>query len=106
MSLILENTSSYAGKRGDTDWWNWTAFIKATPPHSLDEIEYVEYHLHSTFRNPVRRVYKKEDGFALKTSGWGVFELKAKVVFKDPNRTPEVLSHRLQFKGNVSPKDR
>jgi len=97
MSLLLKNSSSYAGKRGNTDWWNWTAFIESTPPDSLDVIDYVEYHLHPTFRNPVRRVRTSTDGFAFKTSGWGVFELRARVVFKDPSRSSAVLSHFLEF---------
>jgi transcription initiation factor IIF auxiliary subunit len=104
MSLILDNNSSYASKKGKTDWWNWSAFINATPPDSLDDIEYVEYHLHPTFRNPVRRVFTKEDGFALKTGGWGVFELKAKVVFKDAKKSPEILTHYLNFEGSVPQK--
>jgi len=97
MSVVLKNIASYEGKKGDTDWWNWTAYIDATTPDSLDDIAYVEYHLHPTFRNPVRRVHTKKDGFPLKTSGWGVFELKAKLVFEDKSKAPIILSHYLQF---------
>jgi len=99
MSIHLKNTSSYEGKRDSTDWWQWTAFIECTPPDSLDEIAYVEYHLHSTFRNPVQRIRKKEGGFPLKTTGWGTFMLKARVVFKDEQRESQVLSHYLTLEG-------
>lgn len=97
MSVVLKNTASYDGKRGDTDWWNWTAYIEVSEPDSLDNIEYVEYHLHPTFKNPVRRVYTKENGFPLNTSGWGVFEFQAKVVFKEKESSPIILSHYLNF---------
>jgi transcription initiation factor IIF auxiliary subunit len=100
MSIALKNKSQYMERRGDTDWWRWTAYIDATSPDELDEIDYVEYQLHPTFPNPVRRVRKKENGFALNTSGWGVFQLKAKVVFEDKDRQPAILTHFLQFDGN------
>ena len=101
MSLSLKNTSSYAGKEGGTDWWEWTAHIDCTSPDSLDDIMYVEYHLHPTFKNPVRRVHTKGGGFPLKSTGWGVFELKAKVVFKDSNKSPVMLSYYLEFEGSA-----
>ena len=97
MSFVLKNDSSYAAKHGDTDWWNWTAYIECTPPDSLDQVDYVEYHLHSSFRNPVQRIRTREGGFPLRTSGWGTFELRARVVLKDKRKEPLVLSHDLEF---------
>ena len=63
----------------------------------LNKIEYVEYHLHSSFKNPVKRVRKIGGGFALSMKGWGTFNLKARVVFKDKNTNPLLLSHYLKF---------
>ena len=96
MSFKLTNTSKHIDKKGDTHWWEWTAKIEASPPSSLDELEYVEYHLHSTFKNPVVRVRDADNGFPLKRKGWGVFTLRAKLVFKS-DRKPEILSHELSF---------
>lgn len=101
MPFKLTNTSSYSRRNGETDWWDWTAHIESTPPDSLDEVAYVEYHLHPTFRNPVRRVREREGGFPLETRGWGTFELRARVVFKDKTRTPHLLSHELAFEDAV-----
>ncbi len=95
MALKLTNTSHYVGKRGKTDWWEWTAFVEGTNSE-LDKIDYVEYHLHPSFQNPIRRRKRREDGFALKSKGWGVFQLQAKVVYKDTNRR-KVLKHLLEF---------
>lgn len=104
MPFQLTNTSSYSDRRGKTDWWDWTARIEATEPDSLADVDYVEYHLHPTFQNPVRRVKAGEGGFPLKSRGWGVFELRARIVFVDKSRTPLVLSHRLEFESAVDAK--
>ena len=58
-----------------SDYWDWTIFIKV-PEEVLEKIEYVEYKLHSTFRNPVRIIHQRGSGpyaFPLSTSGWGTF---------------------------------
>lgn len=95
--FILRNISSYVGKEGGTDWWDWTAYIEAASPELLDQVDYVEYHLHSSFRDPVKRIRVKQGGFPFSTKGWGTFELKAKIVFKDKNETPVILRHYLEF---------
>ena len=101
MSLVLKNNSSYEGKEGGTDWWNWTAYVECTSPDSLEDIAYVEYHLHPTFRNPIRRIRQRTGGFPLKTSGWGVFELRAKVIFKDKRKKTMMLKHFLEFEDAI-----
>jgi transcription initiation factor IIF auxiliary subunit len=97
MEYKLINKSSYLRSEGETSWWEWTAYIETPPSGNLDDIEYVEYHLHPSFRNPVIRINTKENGFALTRMGWGTFELKAKLVFKDKNKKSIILSHVLDF---------
>ena len=97
MSLSLKNDSEYAGTRGGTNWWRWTAYVECTPPDSLDDILYVEYHLHPTFQNPVKRIRKGNGGFRLERKGWGTFELRARVVFKKPDDAPVILIHFLEL---------
>ena len=99
MSIKLINDSQYAKQEGETHWWSWTAYLQCMPPDSLGEIAYVEYYLHPSFRNPVVRVKTREGGFPLTRIGWGVFELRAKVVFTDKKRKPLILSHYLEFEG-------
>lgn len=77
--------------------WNWTIFIRA-PTDVLDKIRYVEYRLHPTFPNPVRRVSQignSKQPFALSTNGWGVFKIPVKVVLK--NGEVRCLEHMLRF---------
>jgi len=95
--LKLTNDSCYAGRIGDTDRWDWTTYLDADQDE-LANIEYVEYHLVPGFPNPIRRVKNPQGGFALKSNGWGTFEIKAKVYFKD-KRKPKILKHYLVFEG-------
>lgn len=97
MGISLTNSSSHLRREGETDWWNWTAYVHCTPPDSLDAIRYVEYHLHKSFRSPIVRVTQEAGGFPLERTGWGVFEVVAKVVFKDKKRRPLTLKHDLEF---------
>ena len=97
MAILLKNSSRYSGKVGKTDWWDWTAYIECTTPDSLDDIDFVEYELHPSFRSPIQRVRRQEGGFPLTTRGWGVFNLIARVVFKDESRSPLMLEHLLRF---------
>lgn len=64
----------------DDDWWDWSAYLTGPDVAKVDRVEYV---LHPTFKNPVRVISDPEDGFRMKTSGWGTFELRAIVHMKD-----------------------
>ena len=63
------------------DWWSWWIWIEGTDA-DLDEIDYVIYTLHSTFRNPVRKIEDRKSKFKLETEGWGTFVIYAKIVLK------------------------
>lgn len=92
--LTTGNTSRYLGNGK----WEWTVFVLASD-HVLEEIRHVDYTLHPTFANPIRRVTKREfeqgKGFALKATGWGTFVIGVRVEFEG-GRT-KYLKHRLRF---------
>jgi transcription initiation factor IIF auxiliary subunit len=93
--LKLENISE---KRGEK-LWGWTAFVNG-PANVLAKIRCVEYTLHPSFPEPHQQVCKTADPshpFALTAQGWGVFDLKASVVFHDGS--VEQLDHMLDFSG-------
>ena len=69
-------------ERKEHDWWRWSVWLDG-PDEELDQIDYVEYVLHSTFRNPVKRRTNRADNFRLDASGWGEFMLYAKLYAKD-----------------------
>lgn len=97
MSYALSNKSEYLGKEGNTDWWRWTAYIACDDSDELDAIDYVEYHLHSSFRNPLKRSRHAETGFSVSAKGWGTFPIKARIVFKDRGHEAIMLEHNLAF---------
>jgi len=76
----------------DDDWWEWSVWIEGTE-QELDDIKSVEYTLHPTFPNPVRRIEDRASKFRLKTAGWGGFTIYARVLHNDGSTTP--LEHEL-----------
>lgn len=92
-NLKLKNTAREI-KEG---YWEWEAFISG-PPSELMNIDHVDYQMHSSFRNPYRQIKQmgnSNKSFVLKAKGWGVFNLNAKVYFKDGKSIS--LQHVLQF---------
>ncbi len=68
--------------RGD-DFWDWSVWIESDDPKKLDKIEFVTYHLHNTFYNPVRVIKDKASKFKLDSSGWGTFIIYIVISLKD-----------------------
>jgi transcription initiation factor IIF auxiliary subunit len=81
---------------GDDDdhWWKWAVWIEASAP-ALDGIEAVEWRLHPTFRDPVRKVTDRASKFRLETGGWGVFQIVARLYLKNGKTT--ALRHYLKL---------
>ena len=91
MALRLRNSWSYRG----ADRWDWKIYVDDSGSGELKDVDYVEYVLHPTFAQPVRRITDPTDGFALKTNGWGTFEVTAFVHKKD--KAVARLSHSLRL---------
>jgi transcription initiation factor IIF auxiliary subunit len=64
------------------DWWTWSVWVDG-PENELDDVQYVEYTLHPTFREPVRKIMSRDNSFKLSTEGWGVFPIHALAVKRD-----------------------
>lgn len=93
MTLKLRNDWTYKGD----DWWEWGAFLDDGGSGELSKVESVEYVLHETFPEPVRQISAPDGAFRLNAGGWGTFELKAFVHFKDGNKTKLKHNIELQF---------
>jgi transcription initiation factor IIF auxiliary subunit len=89
--LKLRNRWRYQGG----DWWQWEAFLDDGGSGQLQQVDYVEYVLHSTFPNPIRTVDEPEGGFVLKTAGWGTFTLKAFVYLREGEKLK--LTHEIEL---------
>jgi transcription initiation factor IIF auxiliary subunit len=88
--MHIQQSEEYVGD----NYWNWSVWIEGAWGE-IDTVTSVEWRLHPTFPNPVRRVTDKTTSFRLDTSGWGVFLILADV-HKEGGRT-ERLQHYLQL---------
>lgn len=57
-------------------WWEWWAWIEGSDA-DLDRVEKVAWHLHRSFPRPVVPSTDRQNKFILRSSGWGVFTLRA-----------------------------
>jgi len=90
-ALTVANTSSYTGGGR----WAWKVFVDADA-ETLQRIECVEYTLHPTSPDPVRRVCNQaKTRFALSTNGWGTFTIKVRIEYRDGRS--ELREHQLVF---------
>jgi transcription initiation factor IIF auxiliary subunit len=93
MTLKLRNRWHYKGIQEGSDWWDWEAFLDDGGSGELFNVNYVEYILHPTFPHPIRKITNPQDGFVLKSTGWGTFMLIAFVHTKDGRKMK--LTHQL-----------
>jgi hypothetical protein len=63
---------------GESNWYDWCLFLDASTSE-LEAIQSVEYTLHPSFQNPIRRNRDRRTKFALFSEGWGTFEVKIRV---------------------------
>jgi transcription initiation factor IIF auxiliary subunit len=90
IELEIRQWEKYEGD----DWWKWAVWVEGSDD-DLDQVEHVEWTLHPTFPNPIRKCRDRADKFRLETGGWGVFPIRARVQMKDGNSIR--LSHHLQL---------
>jgi transcription initiation factor IIF auxiliary subunit len=72
--IDVKQSSEYVRR----NWWNWSVWIEA-PSTVLNDIEYVDYKLHSTFVDPVQHRTNPQEKFLLKSSGWGEFTINLEI---------------------------
>jgi hypothetical protein len=75
-------------------WWDWGVFIDGAP-EDVAQVRCVEYTLHPTFPDPVRTVCDSEKRFELSASGWGTFQIAARLLLTDGTVQSE--RHQLTF---------
>jgi WD40 repeat protein len=93
LTLTADNVAKSVGDNK----WNWTVFIKGDR-QDIESVKCVEYKLHPSFPNPVRRVCELGDPklpFGLSATGWGTFSIGIWVFMKDG--THQDLKHQLKF---------
>ncbi len=83
--IKFNNIARQVEGRTDQRWFEWTVFVDESE-EVLEQIEAVEYLLHRTFPNPLRKQTNPEDKFSLSGSGWGEFSIKITVFFDNGGR--------------------
>jgi len=91
MKTSLKQKATYTGD----NWWKWSVWVEGDK-ETLNRIEYVEYTLHPTFPQPVRRIEDRGSKFRLDSEGWGEFTIRAQVIHKDGSK--KSLKHWLELK--------
>lgn len=76
-------------------YYDWEIFL--TPQDALGEIEKVVYTLHETFPDRFREVKDRTTGFKLVSNGWGEFQVKVDIYFKN-RAEPIVKYHWLKLR--------
>ena len=70
--------------------------LDADDVNTLQDVDYVIYHLHPTFRDPDRKVTDRTSGFAFQTAAWGEFNMTADIHFKVA-RAPLTVERYINF---------
>lgn len=90
MSYHIAQEQAYQGN----NYWHWSVWIEADA-NGLGRVQEVTWYLHHTFPQPVVHVTDRASRFALKSAGWGMFELRAELRLSD--RSVVSLSHWLEL---------
>lgn len=72
--------SKQAGEQ--VDMHQWMVEIAASPD-VLERIDYVQYGLHETFREPIQIVRARDKKFPLGGQAWGTFDIQVTIYFTD-----------------------
>ena len=82
-TIRSERVKGTAPKRsGNTFLFHVRIFIKSSDRLDLEDIRYVIYELHPTFRNPKQIAKNIRSDFEIQIWTWGFFNVKAKLVMK------------------------
>lgn len=65
-------------------WYKWEIFLNEVKDR-LNQVESVTYILHSSFKDPERKMTNRDDQFRLKSQGWGSFRVKVMIKTKEGN---------------------
>ena len=90
MTLRIAQDYRYAG----ADYWTWRAWIEGTAAE-LKNVRLVRWFLHPSFTPSVVISRDRAGKFALDSSGWGTFQLRAELQLVDGNDL--MLRHRLEL---------
>lgn len=86
-------------REGGYEHFNIRVFVDG----DIEDLQSVEYELHSTFRNPRRVVNNSDHGFALDIWTWGEFDIPVTLHFRDGST--EQVVYPLTYSGELPASD-
>ena len=95
--MIMENEIGIkqSSSREKANSWNWSIWIESTT-EIMNKIAFVEYILHPSFPNRIRKRTSKKSLFKLSTKGWGEFMIYVKIYFSNEEE-PLLMKHYLKL---------
>jgi YEATS family len=79
---IFQSYSRLLRTEDDTNLYAWCVFLDGSAAE-IESIRRIEYTLHPSFPDPVRVVDDAKHCFALQSQGWGVFQIRVRVFYRD-----------------------
>jgi transcription initiation factor IIF auxiliary subunit len=93
--ITVTNDAQASGRKG---YYKWAVYLSGHRD-TLKKIDQVVYTLSSSFKNPVQPVTSIQSPiFKYCASGWGEFDIKVKIIFRDRRRPPFYLIHHLNLR--------
>lgn len=71
-------------------------WVEADSEQELDQIQYVEYELHPSFQNRIRKSENRKNDFSITFWSWGTFKVSAKLHMIG-RQEPILISHDLKY---------
>jgi len=114
MELSLSGLVSYCyslltfvGRKADgQNSHRWVAYVRGVNGEDISYfIDKVVFHLHPSFKNPIRSIFcclsliflaVSTFPFEIHESGWGEFEILIKIYFKEETKQPLDIFHHLK----------
>lgn len=81
-----------------TEHYHLGVWLVADSEAELDAVDSVEYFLHPTFRNRIRKSANRKNDFSVTFWAWGAFSIEATIHFVDPSVPSESVTHTLSVK--------
>ena len=98
LPFVYGSIAFYLGKKADEfQTHEWTLFVRGPNQEDLSVvISKVIFQLHASFAKPVREL--NQPPFEVTERGWGEFEAQIRIIWKDPEEKPTVVSSKQKGK--------
>jgi YEATS domain-containing protein 4 len=92
LPIVFGSVAFYLGKKADDfQTHQWTLYIRGPNNEDLSAVvSKVVFQLHASFSQPLRELTTPP--FEVTEKGWGEFEAQIRIIWKDPDEKPTVVS--------------